>query len=52
LQTFDAQEQPAFRKEAVFSAKKNPNKGNGQYWIVLPLAQNIPHYRCFLQAFI
>jgi hypothetical protein len=43
--------QPAFEKEAAFRTK-NPNIGDGQYWNVLPLAQNILHYKCFLQAFI
>jgi hypothetical protein len=50
LQTSDTREQPAFRKEAVFSAK-NPNKADGQYWIVLPLAPKYSTLQMFLASF-
>jgi hypothetical protein len=50
LQTSDTQEQPAFKKEAVFSAK-DPNRGDGQYWNVLPLAPKYYTLQMFLANF-
>jgi hypothetical protein len=38
LQASDTQKQPVFGKEVAFRTK-NPNRGNGQYICVLPLAQ-------------
>jgi hypothetical protein len=50
LQKSGTQEEPAFRREAVFSTK-NPNKGDGQYWSVLPLAQKYSTLQMFLASF-
>jgi hypothetical protein len=41
---------PAFGREAVFSTK-NPNKGDSQYWSVLPLAQKYSTLQMFLASF-
>jgi hypothetical protein len=49
LQTSDTQEQPAFGKEAVF--KKNPSRGDGQYWSVLSLAPKCYTLQMFLANF-
>jgi hypothetical protein len=40
LQASETQKQPAFGKEAAFRTK-NPDRGDGQYWSVLPLAQKM-----------
>jgi hypothetical protein len=40
LQASETQKQPAFGKEAAFRTK-NPNRRDGQYWSVLPLAQKM-----------
>jgi hypothetical protein len=50
LQASDTQKQPAFGKEAVFRTK-NPNKGGGQYWNVLPLAPKYYTLQMFLARF-
>jgi hypothetical protein len=51
LQASDTQKQPAFGKEAVFRTK-DPNRGDGQYWNVLPLVQKYSTLQMFLQDFI
>jgi hypothetical protein len=40
-----------FGKEAAFRTKENPNRGNGQYWSVLPLAQKYSTLQMFLAGF-
>jgi hypothetical protein len=50
LQAFDTQKQPAFGKEAAFRTK-NPNRGDGQYWNVLPFAQKYSTIQMFLAGF-
>jgi hypothetical protein len=41
LQASKTQKQPTFGKEVVFGTEKNPNRGDGQYWSGLPLAQKM-----------
>jgi hypothetical protein len=50
LQALETQKQPAFGKEAAFRTE-NPNRGDGQYWSVLPLAQKWSTLQMFLAGF-